>query len=95
LIFPFLKARFRSCATRGAQTSSTVQRSGAELDRVGNLRAGIFRSTRNVLIDHHRAQARRESEALLFLYLLPPIRRAPGLKLEDYVVSAVIQAIKP
>jgi RNA polymerase sigma-70 factor (ECF subfamily) len=41
-----------------------VQRNKAELDRVSNLRAWIFRITRNVLIDHHRAQARRKSEEL-------------------------------
>jgi RNA polymerase sigma-70 factor, ECF subfamily len=41
-----------------------VQRNKAELDRVSNLRAWIFRITRNVLTDHHRTQARRKPEAL-------------------------------
>ena len=41
-----------------------LQRNKAELARVSNLRAWIFRITRNVLNDHHRAQARRQSEEL-------------------------------
>lgn len=41
-----------------------VQRSGAELKQIGNLRAWMFRITRNVLIDHHRVQAKGKTQEL-------------------------------